>query len=188
MSPANCVPSAETTSARDHRRADPATWRAEAAENSSDKLLVLYDEALATERDDQRRRNTQSIRGWLAAGNPIDSRDSSMRSYDAVLAELPALLAVLDDENSRHSRGAARVHRTSPGKLRMPAVGTLTARTGHGPTPSPSIAACPHHLRTACSDTRRSATVGTGTTPRLSTTSKPLCPAAIPRKRTGAAP
>lgn len=79
--------------------ADIAAWRAEAAENSSDKLLVLYEEALATEQDEQRRRDLQGTRDWLAAGNPIDLRDSSVRSYDAVLAELPALLTLLDDEN-----------------------------------------------------------------------------------------
>ncbi|MFF4548365.1 hypothetical protein ACFY1J_29740 [Streptomyces sp. NPDC001406] len=82
--------------------ADIAAWRAEAAENSSDNLLPLYEEALATEQDEQRRRNVQGIRDWLAAaGNPIDARDSSMRSYDCVLAELPALLTLLDDENPR---------------------------------------------------------------------------------------
>ncbi|MFF4864180.1 hypothetical protein ACFY3J_21055 [Streptomyces sp. NPDC001231] len=79
--------------------ADIAAWRAEAAENSSDKLLALYEEALATEQDEQRRRDLQGTRDWLAAGNPIDLRDSSMRSYDAVLAELPALLTLLDDDN-----------------------------------------------------------------------------------------
>ncbi|MCX4580785.1 hypothetical protein OHB41_48300 [Streptomyces sp. NBC_01571] len=81
--------------------ADIAAWRAEAAENSSDKLLPLYEEALATEQDEQRRRNLQDIRDWVAAGNPVDARDSSMRSYNAVLAELPALLDLLDDENPR---------------------------------------------------------------------------------------
>ncbi|MFF3469227.1 HEAT repeat domain-containing protein [Streptomyces sp. NPDC002619] len=81
--------------------ADIAVWRAEAAENSSHKLLPLYEEALATEQDEQRRRNVQSVRDWVAAGNPIDARDSSMRSYDAVLAEIPALLTLLDDENPR---------------------------------------------------------------------------------------
>ncbi|MFF4565646.1 HEAT repeat domain-containing protein [Streptomyces sp. NPDC001435] len=82
--------------------ADIAAWRAEAAENSSDNLLPLYEEALATEQDEQRRRNVQGIRDWVAAaGNPIDARDSSMRSYDCVLAELPALLTLLDDENPR---------------------------------------------------------------------------------------
>ncbi|GGN88066.1 hypothetical protein GCM10011579_081510 [Streptomyces albiflavescens] len=81
--------------------ADIAAWRAEAAENASDKLLALYEEAVATEQDEQRRRNLQGIRDWVAAGNPIDPRDSSMRSYDTVLAELPALLTLLDDENAR---------------------------------------------------------------------------------------
>ncbi|MFJ2302279.1 hypothetical protein [Streptomyces sp. NPDC087787] len=79
--------------------ADIAAWRAEAAENSSDKLLALYEQALATEQDEQRRRNLQDTRDWLAAGNPTDPRDSSMRSYDAVLAELPALLGLLDNES-----------------------------------------------------------------------------------------
>ncbi|MFG2480954.1 HEAT repeat domain-containing protein [Streptomyces fagopyri] len=79
--------------------ADIAAWRAEAAESSCDKLLPLYEEAVATEQDEHRRRNLQDTRDWVAAGNPIAARDASMRSYDAVLAELPALLGLLDDEN-----------------------------------------------------------------------------------------
>lgn len=79
--------------------ADIAAWRAEAAENSSDKLLPLYEEALATEQDEQRRRYLQEIRDWVTAGNPVDARDASMRSYNAVLAELPALHGLLNDEN-----------------------------------------------------------------------------------------
>lgn len=79
--------------------ADIAVWRAQAAENSSEKLLQLYEEALATEQDEQRRRNLRDMRDWVAAGNPVDARDASMRSYDAVLAELPALLGLLDDES-----------------------------------------------------------------------------------------
>ncbi|WP_158791030.1 HEAT repeat domain-containing protein [Streptomyces sp. NRRL WC-3549] len=81
--------------------ADIAAWRAEAAENSSDKLLPLYEEALAAEQDEQRHRHLRDIQDWVAAGNPVDARDSSMRSYDAVLAELPALRGLLDDENPR---------------------------------------------------------------------------------------
>ncbi|MFE0451884.1 HEAT repeat domain-containing protein [Streptomyces sp. NPDC058914] len=80
---------------------DIAAWRAEAAENSPEKLLPLFEEDLATEQDEQRRRNLQSTRDWLAAGNPIDARDCSMRSYDTVLAELPTLFTLLDDENPR---------------------------------------------------------------------------------------
>lgn len=87
--------------------ADIAVWRAEAAENSSDKLLPLYEEELAAEQDEQRRRNLQDTRDWVAAGNPVDARDSSMRSYDAVLAELPSLLRLLDDKNPRVRTGAA---------------------------------------------------------------------------------
>ncbi|MFJ5837540.1 hypothetical protein ACIQGO_12355 [Streptomyces shenzhenensis] len=78
---------------------DIAAWRAEAAENSSDKLLSLCEEELATEQDEQRRRNLQDTRDWLSVGNPIDPRDASMRSYDTVLAELPTLLTLLGDEN-----------------------------------------------------------------------------------------
>ncbi|MFJ1701670.1 HEAT repeat domain-containing protein [Streptomyces sp. NPDC088252] len=84
--------------------ADIAAWRAEAAENFSDKLLPLYEEALAAEQgeqDEQRRRNLQDSRDWVAAGNPVDARDSSMRSYNAVLAELPALYGLLEHENPR---------------------------------------------------------------------------------------
>ncbi|MDA5283886.1 hypothetical protein [Streptomyces sp. Isolate_45] len=81
--------------------ADIATWRAEAAENSSDKLLPLYEEALATEQDEQQRRTLQDGRDWVAAGNAVDPRDASMCSYDAVRAELPTLLGLLDDQNPR---------------------------------------------------------------------------------------
>ncbi|MFJ8980372.1 hypothetical protein [Streptomyces sp. NPDC102282] len=81
--------------------ADIAAWRAEAAENSSERLLPLYEEALAVEQDEQRRRNLRDIRDWVAAGNPVDARDTSMRSYNAVLAEIPALRSLLDDENPR---------------------------------------------------------------------------------------
>ncbi len=81
--------------------ADIAAWRAEAADNSSAKLLPLYEEALATEQDEQRRRNLQDIRDWVAAGNPVDARDASMRSYNAVLVELPALQGLVNDENPR---------------------------------------------------------------------------------------
>ncbi|MEU3224468.1 HEAT repeat domain-containing protein [Streptomyces sp. NPDC006976] len=81
--------------------ADIAAWRAEASANSSDKLLLLHEEALATEQDEQRRQNLRGTRDWLAAGNPVNARDASMRSYDAVLVELPALYGLLDDENPR---------------------------------------------------------------------------------------
>ncbi|MEU8696589.1 hypothetical protein AB0C61_02705 [Streptomyces sp. NPDC048680] len=81
--------------------ADIAAWRTEAAENSSERLLTLYEEELAAEQDEQRHRNLRDTRDWLAAGNPVDPRDSSMRSYDAVRAELPSLRRLLDDENPR---------------------------------------------------------------------------------------
>lgn len=71
--------------------ADLAAWRAEAAENSSDRLLPLYEEALATEQDEQRRRNLQDTRDWLAAGNPIDHRDPSSTTRAAVAACLPSI-------------------------------------------------------------------------------------------------
>ncbi|MEU8949327.1 HEAT repeat domain-containing protein [Streptomyces sp. NPDC048489] len=81
--------------------ADIAAWRAEAAENAPEKLLPLYKKDLATEQDEQRRRNLQDMRDWVAAGNPVAARDASMRSYDAVLAELPLLASLLDDEDPR---------------------------------------------------------------------------------------
>ncbi|MET9594459.1 hypothetical protein ABZY45_26565 [Streptomyces sp. NPDC006516] len=87
--------------------ADISAWRAEAAENAPVRLLPAYEEALATERDEQRRCNLQQVRDWMAAGNPIDARDSSMRSYDAVLAEIPALLGLLRDEELRVRTRAA---------------------------------------------------------------------------------
>ncbi|GAB7109747.1 hypothetical protein JCM4814A_80620 [Streptomyces phaeofaciens JCM 4814] len=64
--------------------------------------VPLYEKALATEQDERRqRRNLQDMRDWVMAGNPVDTRDSSMRSYDGVLAALPSLLGLLGDENPR---------------------------------------------------------------------------------------
>lgn len=99
----SCCPASPSTGTRSARSSTgpTAVWRAEAAENSSDKLLQLYEEALATEQDEQRRRTLQDMRDRVADGDPVDARDAAMRSYDAVLAELPVLLGPLDDENPR---------------------------------------------------------------------------------------
>ncbi|MFB7368912.1 hypothetical protein ACFC0D_03585 [Streptomyces sp. NPDC056222] len=87
--------------------ADVAVWRAEAADHTPEKLLPWYDEQLAVEHDAERRRNLAGMREWMAAGNPVDARDAQMRSYDAVLAELPGLLGLLDDVDPRIRTRAA---------------------------------------------------------------------------------
>lgn len=87
--------------------ADVAVWRTEAAEHTPEKLLPWYDEQLALEQDEERRRNLAGVREWLAADNPVDARDATMRSYDAVLAELPGLLVLLDDDDPRIRTRAA---------------------------------------------------------------------------------
>lgn len=66
-----------------------AVWRAEAAEHTPEKHLLRVVEQLAVEQDEERRRNLARTGEWLAAGNPADARDATIRSYDAVLAELP---------------------------------------------------------------------------------------------------
>ncbi|MGW4229436.1 hypothetical protein ACWEF9_09130 [Streptomyces sp. NPDC004980] len=123
--------------------ADITAWRAEAAANSPGKLLTDYDEAIATERDEQRRRNLHVTRDWLAAGNPIDARDSSMRSYDAVLAELPALLGLLDDEELRVRTRAAYLLAWFPelADISVPLLLDLAAREHDGLAKATSLVA-----------------------------------------------
>ncbi|MCL3999162.1 hypothetical protein M4438_37715, partial [Streptomyces lavenduligriseus] len=74
-----------------------AGWRAAAAEHSPDKELPWYEEQLAAATDEDQRTMLREIRDWVAAGNSPDARWSALRGYDAVLAELPGLLALLDD-------------------------------------------------------------------------------------------
>ncbi|MFH8469181.1 hypothetical protein [Streptomyces sp. NPDC017991] len=76
---------------------DTVAWRAAASECSPEKMLSWYDEQLGVETDEQQRRQLLDIRSWVAAGNSPDARWTALCSYDAVLAELPGLLALLDD-------------------------------------------------------------------------------------------
>ncbi|MFI8423780.1 hypothetical protein [Streptomyces sp. NPDC085479] len=76
-------------------------WRAAAAEVSPEELLPLYEEEVAAATDADKRAKAQELRDWVAAGNSPDSRWSALQSYDAVLAELPGLLVLLDDGDAR---------------------------------------------------------------------------------------
>ncbi|MFD0304468.1 HEAT repeat domain-containing protein [Streptomyces sp. NPDC127119] len=80
---------------------DTVAWRAAASECSPEKMLSWYDEQLAGETDEQQREQLLDIRGWVAAGNSPDARWTALHSYDAVLTELPGLLALLDDSDPR---------------------------------------------------------------------------------------
>ncbi|CAL9324409.1 HEAT repeat domain-containing protein [Streptomyces sp. SudanB182_2057] len=78
-----------------------AGWRAAAAEHSPEKELPWYEEQLAGATDEDKRTMLREIRDWVAAGNSPDARWSALRGYDAVLAELPGLLVLLDDADPR---------------------------------------------------------------------------------------
>ncbi|WP_329094717.1 hypothetical protein [Streptomyces sp. NBC_01439] len=77
-----------------------AGWRAAAAEVGPEVSLPWYEEQLAAEPDPDKRAELQEMRDWVAAGNSPDSRWSALQSYDAVLAELPSLLVLLDDADA----------------------------------------------------------------------------------------
>ncbi|MEU8667056.1 hypothetical protein AB0C71_09155 [Streptomyces anulatus] len=76
-----------------------AGWRAAAAEAGPEEFLPWYEEQLAAATDADERTELQELRDWVAAGNSPDSRWSALQSYDAVLAELPGLLALLDGDD-----------------------------------------------------------------------------------------
>lgn len=76
---------------------DIKAWRAAAAELSMDEALAWYDERIAVEPDEEKRERIREIRAEWAAGRLMDSRASALLSYDAVRAELPGLLPLLDD-------------------------------------------------------------------------------------------
>ncbi|MFE7113393.1 HEAT repeat domain-containing protein [Streptomyces sp. NPDC057575] len=76
-----------------------AGWRAAAAEHGPAELLPWYEEQ-AVETDAEKRTELQETRDWVAAGNSFDSRWSALQAYDAVLAELPDLLVLLDDADA----------------------------------------------------------------------------------------
>ncbi|MFJ9777642.1 hypothetical protein ACIRVF_41455 [Kitasatospora sp. NPDC101157] len=74
---------------------DTVTWRAEAV--SPEENLRWYDEQIAAESDEARLEKLRQGREYCAAGHPIDAREGALRSYDAVRAQLPALLPLLED-------------------------------------------------------------------------------------------
>jgi hypothetical protein len=76
---------------------DIKAWRAAATELSMDEALAWYDEQIAAESDEEKRSRIRGIRAEWAAGRLMDSRASALLSYDAVRAELPGLLPLLDD-------------------------------------------------------------------------------------------
>lgn len=78
-----------------------AGWRAAASDVGPEEFLPWYEEQLAAATDADQRAELQEIRDWVAAGNSPDARWSALQSYDAVLAELPGLLALLDDDDAR---------------------------------------------------------------------------------------
>ncbi|WP_322500287.1 hypothetical protein TR631_00980 [Streptomyces rochei] len=78
-----------------------AGWRAAAAEAEPEELLPWYEQQLAAATDTDQRAQIQDLRDWVAAGNSPDPRWSALQSYDAVLAELPGLLTLLDDDDAR---------------------------------------------------------------------------------------
>ncbi|MCX4523018.1 hypothetical protein OG402_36860 [Streptomyces anulatus] len=76
-----------------------AGWCAAAAEAGPEEFLPWYEEQLAGVTDTDERAQPQELRDWVAAGNSPDSRWSALQSYDAVLAELPGLLVLLDGDD-----------------------------------------------------------------------------------------
>lgn len=74
---------------------DTAAWRAAAI--SPEENMRWYDEQIAGETDEERLKNLHEGRAYCAAGHPVDAREGALRSYDAVRAELPALLGLLGD-------------------------------------------------------------------------------------------
>ncbi|MFI0942893.1 hypothetical protein [Streptomyces sp. NPDC021020] len=76
---------------------DTAAWRA--AVVSPEENLRWYDEQIAGETDEERLKHLREGRAYCAAGHPVDSREGALRSYDAVRAQLPALLGLLADHD-----------------------------------------------------------------------------------------
>lgn len=74
---------------------DTTAWRA--ATVSPEENLRWYDEQIAAETDEERLKKLSEGREYCAAGHPIDAREGALRSYDAVRAQLPTLLPLLDD-------------------------------------------------------------------------------------------
>ncbi|MFD8177030.1 hypothetical protein [Streptomyces sp. NPDC059709] len=75
---------------------DTATWRAAAI--SPEENLCWHNEQIAAETDEERLKNPEG-RAYCAAGHPVDAREGALRSYDAVRAQLPALIELLDDQD-----------------------------------------------------------------------------------------
>ncbi|MEU5797337.1 hypothetical protein ABZ800_27995 [Streptomyces sp. NPDC047813] len=75
---------------------DTAAWRATAI--SPEENRRWYDEQIAAETDVERLKNLCAGRAYCAAGHPVDAREGALRSYEAVRAQLPVLLELLDDQ------------------------------------------------------------------------------------------
>ncbi|MEV7325919.1 hypothetical protein [Streptomyces sp. NPDC093970] len=76
---------------------DTAAWRAAAI--NPEESLRWYDEQLAAETNERRLRSLHEGRAYCEAGHPVDAREGALRSYDAVRAQLPVLLELLDDRD-----------------------------------------------------------------------------------------
>ncbi|MGW8362896.1 HEAT repeat domain-containing protein [Streptomyces wedmorensis] len=74
---------------------DTTAWRAAAV--SPEENLRWYDEQIAAETNLDRLTILHEVRAYCAAGHPVDTREGALRSYDAVRAQLPALLELLGD-------------------------------------------------------------------------------------------
>ncbi|MEU2408671.1 HEAT repeat domain-containing protein [Streptomyces rubiginosohelvolus] len=86
---------------------DTAAWRTVAAEFTPQREVAWYDEQIAVEADPEKRRGLQETRAYCAAGGTIDARASALVCYDAVRAELPSLLCLLEDPDSHIRTQAA---------------------------------------------------------------------------------
>ncbi|MFF7138874.1 hypothetical protein ACFZBZ_42025 [Streptomyces sp. NPDC008196] len=76
---------------------DTAAWRAAAI--SPEENLRWYDEQIAAETDEEQLKSLREGRAYCAAGHPVDTREGALRSYDAVRAQLPALLELLGEQD-----------------------------------------------------------------------------------------
>ncbi|WP_098894299.1 hypothetical protein [Streptomyces sp. t99] len=120
------------------------------------QALAWYEEQLAGATDSDERAQLQELRDWVAAGNSPDSRWSALQSYDAVLAELPGLLVLLDDDARLRTRIAYLLAWFPEFSNHLPAPSPRPCRTregtDHPPPPrcSPSASSdYPPRLRTS---------------------------------------
>ncbi|MEV6477610.1 HEAT repeat domain-containing protein [Streptomyces sp. NPDC051657] len=79
---------------------ETVAWRRVAAEFRPEKMVACYDEEIVVESDPEKRRGLEQVRAYCAAGGTVDSRASALVCYDAVRAELPSLLCLLEDPST----------------------------------------------------------------------------------------